>query len=194
MSESKHSIRILGKKIGMTRVFDGEGNLVVCTVISAEPNVVTQIKAIEKDGYSAIQLGADRLSSSKKRRLAKPQLKNFEKINIDPRRHLFESRVENSSQYEVGQEMGVDFFAEGEFLDVTGISKGKGFQGVIKRHGHRGGPAAHGSGFHRHGGSTGMRTTPGRTFPGMKMPGHMGCEQTTVQNLKVVKIDPEKQV
>jgi large subunit ribosomal protein L3 len=194
MSDAKSSIRIMGKKVGMTRIFDDKGNLVVCTVIAAEPNVVTQVKTVEKDGYTSIQLAAERLSSSKKKTLCKPQLMAYEKKKIDPRRTQFESRLSSVEGIEEGAEFGVDLFAQGEFLDVTAVTKGKGCQGVIKRHGHRGGPAAHGSGFHRHGGSTGMRTTPGRTFPGMKMPGHMGAVSQTVQNLQIVKVDAEKHV
>ncbi|MDN3504758.1 MAG: 50S ribosomal protein L3 [Rhabdochlamydiaceae bacterium] len=194
MSDSKPSIRILGKKIGMTRVFDKEGTLVVCSVVQVEPNVVAQVKTKESDGYSAVKLGADRLSSAKKKNLSKPLLKDYEKKNIDPRRHLFESRVDDTSSFELGQEIGVDHFSEGAFIDVTGTSKGKGFQGVMKRHNFKGGPAAHGSGFHRHAGSTGNCSTPGRVFKGRPMPGQMGNEQVTVQNLKVVKVDVEKNV
>jgi len=194
MSESKPSIRILGKKIGMTRVFDKEGTLVVCSVVQVEPNVVAQVKTKESDGYCAIKLGADRLSSSKKKNLSKPLRKDYEKKNIDPRRHLFESRVDDTSSFEVGQEIGVDHFEEGAFIDVTGTSKGKGFQGVMKRHNFKGGPAAHGSGFHRLAGSTGNCSTPGRVYKGRPMAGQMGNEQVTVQNLKVVKVDVEKNV
>lgn len=187
-------LKLMGKKVGMTRIFDDKGELVVCTVIQAEPNVVSQVKSVETDGYNAIQLGFETLSSSRKKNLSKPLANHFSKKSIEPRKHLSEVRVSNPAQYQVGQELGADTFALGEFVDVTATSKGKGYQGVIKRHHHAGGPAAHGSGFHRHGGSTGMRTTPGRTFPGMKMPGHMGNETVTIQNLKVVKIDMEKQV
>ena len=192
MSESKPAIRLMGKKVGMTRVFDAEGTLVVCTVISAEPNVVAQVKTVEKDGYTAIKSAAGRMSASGKRRVSKPLLKSFESSKIEPHRKLFETRLADVDGFNVGDEISVDQFAEGEFVDVTGTSKGKGYQGVIKRHNYKGGPAAHGSGFHRHAGSTGMRSTPGRTFPGMTMPGQMGNEQKTVQNLKVVKVDAEK--
>ena len=187
-------LKLMGKKVGMTRIFDEKGELVVCTVIHAEPNVVSQVKTVETDGYNAIQLGFGSLSASKKKNLSKPLTNHFSKKSIEPKKHLSESRVSDSTAYSVGQELSIDLFASGDFVDVTSVSKGKGYQGVIKRHNHAGGPGAHGSGFHRHGGSTGMRTTPGRTFPGMKMPGHMGDETVTVQNLKVVKIDMEKQV
>ncbi|MBI5274048.1 MAG: 50S ribosomal protein L3 [Chlamydiales bacterium] len=188
------SLRLMGKKLGMTQIFDEEGNLVVCTAISVEPNVVVQIKNMENDGYNAIQLGAGKLSSSRKKNLAKPYITRFDKANIEPKESLLESRLDDSSEYKVGQEISVDYFSGTSFVDVCGISKGKGFQGVIKRHKFAGGPAAHGSGFHRHAGSTGMRTTPGRTLPNHPMPGHMGCDKVTVENLKVVKIDADKQV
>ena len=194
MSEAKPSIRIMGKKVGMTRVFDAEGNLVVCTVITAEPNVVTQVKTPETDGYTAIQMAADRLSSAKKKRLSKAMQKAYEKKNIDPRRTQFESRVDTAEGVEMGAEFGVDLFEEGQFLDVTAVTKGKGYQGVMKKYNYKGGPAAHGSGFHRLAGSTGMRSTPGRTLPGTKMSGQMGNYQQTTQNLRVVKVDADKQL
>ncbi len=182
----------MGKKIGMTRLFDKEGNLVVCSVIAAEPNVVVQVKRQEGEGYNAVQLGAVKLA--KKKNVAKAQQGHFAKGGVEPRRFLAESRVEKAEEFAVGQEIDVSYFADAGFVDVRGVSKGKGYQGVIKRHNFAGGPAAHGSGFHRHGGSCGMRTSPGRCLPGQKKAGHMGDETTTVQNLKVVKADPEKQV
>lgn len=194
MSETKPAIKILGKKVGMTRIFDDQGNLVVCTVICAQPNVVVQLKTQDQDGYTALKLASGHLTSSKRKRLSKPLLKAYEKQGVDPRKVQFESRIDDVSSFSVGQELGVDQFSEGQFIDITGVSKGKGFQGVIKRHNYAGGPGAHGSGFHRHAGSTGMRSTPGRTFPGMTMPGQMGRERVTIQNLKVVKIDADKQV
>ncbi len=187
-------LKLMGKKVGMTRVFDDKGELVVCTVIQAESNVVSQVKNVEIDGYEAIQIGFETLTASKKRNLSKPLAGHFSKNSIEPRKHLSEVRVTDSSAYQVGQNLTVELFSQGDYVDVTAVSKGKGFQGVIKRYHHAGGPAAHGSGFHRHGGSTGMRTTPGRTFPGMKMPGHMGNETVTVQNLKIVKIDLDQQI
>ena len=187
------ALKLMGKKRGMTQRFDNKGNIVVCTVIHAEPNVITQIKRKESDGYDALQLGFDKLVTKDPRtvqkRLSKQLIGHFQKANIEPRRFLAESRIQNTNDYEVGQEVGVSHFAEGAYVDVCGISKGKGFQGVIKRHNFKGGPAAHGSGFHRHGGSTGMRSTPGRCLPGQKKAGRMGGEQVTIQNLRVVGID-----
>lgn len=184
----------MGKKKGMTRVYDESGNLVVCTVIAAEPNVIVQIKEAEKDGYQAVQLGAIKVPESKKKNLSKPLIGHFARAKVEPRRHLLESRIDNAGDYQLGQEIGVDYFAEVQFVDVCGSSKGKGFQGVIKRHGFGGGPGSHGSGFHRSGGSTGMRSTPGRSLPGVKKAGQMGSEKVTVENLKVVRVDAEKQV
>ena len=178
----------------MTRVFDEKGDLIVCTVIEAEPNIVVQLKNIEKDGYAAVQMGAVQVSSSKMRNVKKPMKGHFAKAKVEPRRHLAESRCEEGEEYTLGQEVGVDYFAETTYVDVTGTSKGKGFQGVMKRHGFAGGPAAHGSGFHRTAGSTGMCSNPGRTFPGLKMAGHMGHERVTVEGLKIVKVDGERNV
>lgn len=188
------TLKLMGKKMGMTRIFDQNGNSIVCTVIAAEPNVVVQVKDEGKDGYKAIQLGAIKVPESKKKNISKPLVGHFARAKVEPRRHLLESRIENADEYQLGQEIGVDYFSDAEFVDVCGTSKGKGFQGVIKRHGFAGGPAAHGSGFHRVGGSTGMRSTPGRNFLGTKKAGHMGAEKVTVENLKIVRIDPEKQV
>lgn len=188
------SLNLLGKKKGMTRIFDENGNIVVCTVIHAEPNVVVQIKEEEKDGYKALQIGGFKVPESKKRNVSKPLVGHFAKAKVEPRRRLLESRIDNTEGYELGQEIGLDYFADCCYVDVTGTSKGKGYQGVMKRHGFAGGPAAHGSGFHRHAGSTGMRSTPGRCLPGRKMAGQMGNERVASMNLKVVKIDSEKQV
>lgn len=186
-------LRLIGKKKGMTQRFDEAGNVLVCTVIQAEPNVVTQIKTKENDGYEALQLGMEKIVTKDERtvqkRVTKPLLGHFKKNSIEPRRYLAETRLPSVDGYEVGQELSVGLFNGVTYVDVTGTSKGKGFQGVIKRYHFRGGPAAHGSGFHRHGGSNGQRSTPGRTFPGLKKAGHMGHEQVTVQNLKVVAID-----
>ncbi len=184
------SRKLMGKKKGMTCIFDEKGVVTPCTVISVEPNIVVQIKTDEKDGYQAVQLGFDK--SIKKKNVKKPLQGHFAKAQIEPRRHLLESR--SADQHELGQEIGVEQFEAGVLVDVCGISKGKGFQGVIKRHGFKGGPAAHGSGFHRHGGSTGMRSTPGRCLPGVKMPGQMGSKRKTVENLPVMLVDKEKQV
>ncbi len=184
----------MGKKKGMMQAFDDKGNVVVCTVIHAEPNVVSMIKNKETDGYESIQLSAIKLTAPKARNASKPKKGFFEKINVEPRRYLKESRVNDSAQYSIGQEVGVGYFTDCNYVDVSAVSKGKGHQGVIKRHNFAGGPASHGSGFHRHGGSCGMRSTPGRCLPGQKKSGRMGGEKVTVQNLKIVRVDVEKQV
>lgn len=187
------ALKLLGKKRGMTQRFDDAGNIVVCTVIHAEPSIITQIKRKESDGYNALQLGFDKIVTADARtiqkRVTKQLLGHFQKANVEPRRYLSESRIDDIESYSVGQELGVATFADVVFVDVCGYSKGKGYQGVIKRHNFAGGPAAHGSGFHRHGGSTGMRSTPGRCLPGQKKAGRMGGERVTVQNLRVVGID-----
>ncbi len=192
------TLRFMGKKRGMTQLFDEKGNIVACTVIEAEPNIVTQVKTKATDGYDAIQLGFDVVKTNDPRtvekRVSKPLTGHFKKAGVEPRRFLTESRFDNVEQYSVGQEIGVDAFAEVQYVDATAMSKGKGYQGVIKRHHFAGGPASHGSGFHRHAGSTGMRSSPGRGLPGGKKAGHMGYEKVTVQNLKVVMIDPEAKV
>jgi large subunit ribosomal protein L3 len=177
----------------MIQLFDEKGNVIVCTVIQAEPNVVTQIKTKENDGYVALQLGFDKVTGKTQqtieRRTKKPQLGHFKKAGVESRRFLVESRVNSADEYQVGQEISVEAFNGVEFVDATAISKGKGYQGVIKRHHFSGGPASHGSGFHRHAGSTGMRSTPGRGLPGGKKAGQMGNERVTIQNLKVVRVD-----
>lgn len=188
------SLRLMGKKKGMTRVFSDTGEMIVCTVIEAAPNVVIQLKKKEKDGYNAVQMGAVKVRASKLRNVKKPQKGHFAKAKVEPLKHLAESRVQDENEYEVGQEVGVEYFADTTYVDVVGTSKGKGFQGVMKRHGFAGGPAAHGSGFHRTAGSTGMCSNPGRTFPGVKMAGHMGDERVTIENLEVIKIDQERKL
>lgn len=188
------TLKLMGKKRGMTQIFDENGNHVVCTVIFAEPNVVTQIKRKESDGYEAIQLAAVKEKPSKARNVTKPLQGHFAKAGVEPRRHMTESRVKSVEEFQVGQEVGVSSFAGVPYVDVQGVSKGKGYQGVIKRHHFAGGPASHGSGFHRHGGSTGMRTSPGRCLPGQKKAGRMGGDTVTLQNLRIVKIDEAKQV
>lgn len=186
----------MGKKRGMTQRFDEKGNIVVCTVIHAEPNVITQIKRKESDGYDALQLGYDKIEVKDPRtlqkRMSKQLLGHFQKASIEPRRYLAESRINNVDDYEVGKELDVSLFAEIAYVDICGVSKGKGYQGVMKRHNFHGGPAAHGSGFHRHGGSTGMRSTPGRCLPGQKKAGRMGADKVTVQNLRVVGVDEQR--
>lgn len=149
--------------------FDAQGNQIVCTVILAEPNVISQIKSSQgKDGYNAVQLAAYKVKSSKLKNVSKPLQGHFAKAKIEPRSSLKESRVENIEGFQVAQELNVSYFNEISYVDVSGVSKGKGHQGVMKRHNFAGGPASHGSGFHRHGGSTGMRSTPGRCLPGQK--------------------------
>jgi large subunit ribosomal protein L3 len=186
--------KLMGIKQGMMQIFDDQGNRVVCTVILAEPHVISQIKTKENDGYTALQLASMKVRPSKAKNVKKPQLGHFKKAGIEARKKACEIRVETLENYQLGQEMGVEVFNGIDFVDVRGISKGKGHQGVIKRHHFAGGPAAHGSGFHRHGGSCGMRTSPGRCLPGQKKSGRMGGEQVTMENLRVVKIDSEKHV
>ncbi len=188
------SLKLMGKKVGMTRIFDEKGNRIVCTVIETPPNVVVQMKNTEKDGYEAVQLAGIKVAPSKQRNVKKPLKGHFAKAKVEPHKHLAESSIPSGLELAVGQEVGLEYFAETSFVDVVGVTKGKGFQGVIKRHGFSGGPASHGSGFHRTAGSTGSNTNPGRTMPGLKMAGHMGNVQQTVQNLRVVKIDQERQV
>ncbi len=181
----------MGRKKGMTRLFDDNGNLVVCTVIAAEPNVVSQIKTEGVDSCNAVQLAMGKIPVKK---ASKPMQGHFAKAGVEPRRFLADSSVATVDEYQLGQEFTVAYFSDCSYVDVAGISKGKGFQGVIKRHNFSGGPAAHGSGFHRHGGSCGMRSSPGRCLPGQKKAGHMGAERVMTENLKVVKIDEERQL
>ena len=181
---------ILGRKIGMTQVFAKNGKLTPVTVIEVEPNVVTQVKTVATDGYDAIQLAA----VEKREKLAnKPEMGHLKKANTTPKRFLKEIRGVNVSDYSLGQVIKADLFEEGEMVDVTGTSKGKGFQGVIKRHNQSRGPMGHGSQYHRGVGSMGT-LLPMRVIPGKKMPGHMGGEQVTVQNLEIVQIDLENNV
>jgi large subunit ribosomal protein L3 len=186
--------KLMGTKQGMMQVFDDNGNRIVCTVIHAEPHVISQIKTKEKDGYTALQLATMKVPASKAKNVARPQIGHYKKAGIEPRKTCCEVRVEDVQQFQLGQEMGVELFNEIPFVDVRGISKGKGHQGVIKRHHFAGGPAAHGSGFHRHGGSCGMRTSPGRCLPGQKKSGRMGGDNVTVESLRVVKIDAGRQL
>lgn len=186
------TLKLIGKKKGMTRRYNEVGDAIPCTIISIEPNVISQVKSVEKDGYDAIQVASLKLTSSQKKNFKKPQLKFFEKNNIEPRKKCIESRVSSTEEYAVGQEISADFFSTEELVDVTGMSKGKGYQGVMKRHNFKGGPAAHGSGFHRLQGSTGA-LTPTRTWKRVKSAGHMGYEKVTVERLKVVEVDVENQ-
>lgn len=188
------ALKLMGKKRGMTRLFDESGNHVVCTVISAEPNIITQIKRKESDAYEAIQLSAFKIKPSKVKNVSKPLKGHFKKASVEARKTSAESRVDNIESFQVGQEISVGYFSDVKYVDVRGVSKGKGYQGVIKRHHFAGGPASHGSGFHRHGGSCGMRTSPGRCLPGQKKAGRMGNDKVTLQNLRVVRIDEGKQI
>ena len=173
---------ILATKVGMTQIFNENGALVPVTVLQAGPCVVTQVKTEENDGYKAVQVG---FVDKREKLVSKPVKGHFDK------RYVREFRLENAEEYSVKDEIKADIFAAGDKIDATAISKGKGFQGAIKRHGQHRGPMAHGSKFHRHQGSNGSATTPGRVFKGKGMPGQMGNKQITVQNLEVVKIDAE---
>lgn len=181
---------ILGRKIGMTQVFTKSGKLIPVTVVSVEPNVVTQIKTKENDGYEAIQLGFD----TKREKLAtKASIGHTNKAQTTPKRFFKEIKGVDINDYSLGQEIKVDIFTEGEVVDVTGITKGKGFQGVIKRHNQSRGPMGHGSHYHRRPGSMGTMR-PMRVFKGKKLPGHMGMLTVTIQNLEVVAVDLENNV
>ena len=179
---------ILGRKVGMTQVFAENGDLIPVTVIEAAPNVVLQKKTIETDGYESIQLGFD----DKREKLSnKPEQGHVAKANTAPKRFIREVRGADVSAYEVGQEVKVDTFAEGEVVDITGVSKGKGFQGVIKRHGYSRGPMSHGSRFHRAPGSLGA-VDGQRVFKGKKLPGRTGGKTVTIQNVEIVRVDAER--
>ena len=179
---------ILGKKLGMTQFFDEAGNITPVTVIEAGPCVVVQKKTRSVDGYEAIQVG---FGTVKEGKLARPKAGHFKKAGILPRKYLRELRLENIAPYSVGQELKADVFAPGEYVDVTAVSRGKGFAGAIKRHGHGRGPMSHGSGYHRGPGSMGS-INAARIFKNQTMAGRMGGEKVTVQNLRVVKVDPER--
>jgi large subunit ribosomal protein L3 len=180
---------ILGLKVGMTQVFDKDGKAVPVTVIAASPNVVVQKKTVENEGYSAIQVGFDDKAEKK---VTKPIKGHFAKAKVATKRYLREFRLEDAASYEVGQEIKVDIFNEGDKVDISGVSKGKGFAGAIKRHNFHRGPMKHGSKYHRGSGSMGASSDPSRTIPGKKLPGHMGAENTTVVNLEVIKVDAER--
>ncbi|MFB6350974.1 MAG: 50S ribosomal protein L3 [Bradymonadaceae bacterium] len=194
---------LLGRKAGMTQVFDGDGNQVPVTVVDVDSNVVVQVKRPDgPDGYPAIKLGYDRAHKLEKEgedpewRLSKPEVGVFKSAGIDvPRRHVREIRVseDDLENFEGGQELGADLFRQGEWVDVTGTSKGRGFTGVVKQHNFSGSPASHGTHeYFRHGGSIGQSADPARVFPGIKMPGQSGDEQVTIQNLQVVRVLEEK--
>ena len=195
---------ILATKIGMTQIFNADGVLVPVTVLEAGPCVVTQIKTVENDGYSAVQVGfvdkKDKIVNVDKngkkeivhRHGVNKALKgHFDKAGVSCKRYVREFRLDNAEEYTLGSEIKADVFAAGDKIDASAISKGKGFQGAIKRHGQHRGPMAHGSKFHRHQGSNGACSSPSRVFKGKGMPGHMGCVKVTVQNLEVVRVDAE---
>ncbi len=182
---------IIGRKRGMTRIFEEDGTAVPVTVIEAGPCVVTQVKSDETDGYDAVQLGFER---ARRKSLTKPEAGHLKKARVPALRQLREFRVDEPSAYEVGQEIRVDIFEPGEIVDVTGWSKGRGFQGVVKRHGHSGGSETHGSRSHRIPGSIGQSATPARVWKGRKLPGRMGNERVTLKRLTVVEVDSEKNI
>lgn len=181
---------IIGKKIGMTQIFTSEGLAIPVTVIQAGPCAVVQKKTVENDGYTALKLG---FGETPEKKLNKPEKGLFAKIKVTSRKYLREFRTDDVNKYEIGQEIKVaDMFSDGDKIDVSGISKGKGFQGTIKRYGTSRGPETHGSMYHRRVGSMGAGTSPGRVYKGKKEPGHMGLDKITVQNLDVVKVDSER--
>jgi large subunit ribosomal protein L3 len=183
---------IIGRKVGMTQLFDENGRVIPVTVIEAGPCVVTQKKTVEKEGYASVQLGFEDVPE---RKLTKPEVGHLKKDSLPMKRHLKEFRLDDDSSLNVGDVIKVDVFSEGDCVDVTGISKGKGFAGTIKRHNASRGAMSHGGGpVHRHAGAMSAAATPGRIPKGKKMPGHMGAEQVTVQNLDVVLVDSEKNV
>ena len=182
---------IIGKKVGMTQIFDESGKVIPVTVIEAGPCVVAQVKSNETDGYNAVQLGFGDVKESK---VNKPVKGHFAKSKLALKKHLREFRLDSIEGIKVGDEFKADVFVKGDKVDIQGTSKGKGFQGVIKRHGQSRGPMGHGSMYHRRPGSMGPTSTPGRVFKGKKLPGHMGHVTVTIQNLDVVKVDMDKNV
>ena len=190
---------ILATKVGMTQIFNEDGALVPVTVLQAGPCVVTQVKTVENDGYSAVQVGfVDKKSKYVDGKMVhrhganKAEQGHFDKAGVSAKRYVKEFKFDNAEEYTVAQEIKVDVFAAGDKVDATAISKGKGFQGAIKRHGQSRGPMAHGSKFHRHAGSNGACSSPSKVFKGKKMPGHMGCKKITIQNLEIVRVDADK--
>ena len=196
---------ILATKVGMTQIFKEDGSLVPVTVLQAGPCVVTQIKTVENDGYEAVQVGfvdkKERITNKDKNGkkevvhrhgVGKAMKGHFDKAGVPAKRYVREFKFENVSDYALGNEIKADIFEAGDKIDASAVSKGKGFQGAIKRHGQHRGPMAHGSKFHRHQGSNGACSSPSRVFKGKGMPGHMGCVKVTVQNLEVVRVDSEK--
>ena len=182
---------ILATKVGMTQIFNEDGVLTPVTVLQAGPCAVTQVKTVENDGYSAVQVG---FGDIREKLVNKPMKGHFAKAGVENKRFLKEFKFENAEEYQVGQEIKVDIFEAGDKIDATATSKGKGFQGAIKRHGQSRGPMGHGSKFHRHAGSNGACSDPSKVFKGKKMPGQMGNVTVTIQNLEVVRVDAENNV
>ena len=180
---------ILATKVGMTQIFNEDGVLTPVTVLQAGPCVVTQVKTVENDGYSAVQVG---FVDKREKLVNKPLKGHFDKAGVSYKRYVRELKLEDAESYALAQEIKADIFAAGDKIDVTAISKGKGFQGAIKRHGQHRGPMAHGSKFHRHAGSNGACSDPSKVFKGKKMPGQMGHKKITIQNLEVVRVDADK--
>ena len=180
---------ILATKVGMTQIFNEDGVLTPVTVLQAGPCVVTQVKTVENDGYSAVQVG---FVDKREKLVNKPLKGHFEKAGVSYKRYVRELKLEDAENYAPAQEIKADIFAAGDHIDATAISKGKGFQGAIKRHGQSRGPMAHGSKFHRHAGSNGACSDPSKVFKGKKMPGQMGNRRVTIQNLEIVQVDAEK--
>ena len=181
---------LLGTKLGMTQVWDESGRVVPVTVVQVDTNVVTQVRSVEKDGYTAVQLGFGAIDP---RKVTKPLKGHFEKAGVSPRRHVAEVRTANAASFSLGQEITADAFAAGQLVDVSGTTKGKGFAGAMKRHGFKGFSSSHGSHRnHRHVGSIGSSSTPSRVFKGLKMAGRMGNERSTIQNIAVHSVDAEK--
>ena len=180
---------ILATKVGMTQIFNEDGVLTPVTVLQAGPCAVTQVKTVENDGYSAVQVG---FGDIREKLVNKPQKGHFAKAGVENKRFLKEFKFDNAEEYQVGQEIKADIFEAGDKIDATATSKGKGFQGAIKRHGQSRGPMAHGSKYHRHAGSNGACSDPSRVFKGKKMPGQMGGVKRTIQNLEIVRVDAEQ--
>ena len=182
---------IYGKKLGMTQIFDNDGLVIPVTVVEVEPSLVLRKKTVETDGYNAIVLATGEV---KEKQMNKPEKGQFDKVKLAYKKYVKELRLDDIESYNVGDELKADIFEAGELVDVQGVSKGKGFQGVIKRHGQHIGPKGHGSMYHRRPGSMGPTSSPGRVFPGKKLPGHTGKDTVTVQNLQIVKVDMDKNV
>ena len=182
---------IYGKKLGMTQIFDNDGLVIPVTVVEVEPSLVLRKKTVETDGYNAIVLATGEV---KEKQMNKPEKGQFDKVKLAYKKYVKELRLDDIESYNVGDELKADIFEAGESVDVQGVSKGKGFQGVIKRHGQHIGPKGHGSMYHRRPGSMGPTSSPGRVFPGKKLPGHTGKDTVTVQNLQIVKVDMDKNV